>query len=116
MGELNVSGNNRHNHNWKIQRQVQHLATRHGTKKKNTQKTKKLSYADPTQNRRGGVTHDRQFLLFYKIPAMLFIVKSGQLLLMIEERKVYLKEKKKIHCRLRNWYFVTVNQFMLTAM
>lgn len=82
--------------------------------KKNTQKTKKVSYPDPTQNRIGGITHGRQFLHFYKIPAMIFIVKSCKLLLMIEERKVYLKGKKD-SLPFEKLIFRNDQPFMLTA-
>ena len=45
----------------------------------------------------------------YKTPVMLLIVSS-----LIKERK-HLRKRKMIHSHLRNGYFVTLNQFVMTT-
>ena len=55
--------------------------------------------------------------VFHKLPAMLLIVKYGKILVSdrVKDKKKSSLKREKIHCRLRNVYFVMVNQFMMTT-
>jgi hypothetical protein len=74
---------------------------------------------DPTNNIIPGLNRSafegQAVLVSYKT-SVLVIVKSGKSFVRDRGKKnICVKERKKIHCQLRNGYFVAVNQILMTT-
>lgn len=90
--------------------------------KHTTLKINKMSNADTTLNQRDlkekvlkrGAREWQTIAVSFKTIVVLFRFKQVTTLSVIEERTKYQREKEEIRCYLRNVYFVTINQFVLT--
>ena len=80
-----------------------------------TQKAKKMGNLDPTKRLvvNPGVHRVQAVPVYYKALLVLVKVKSGKKILSVIDERNNLRKREKIHCHLRNEYFVTVSQFVM---